>query len=78
VVLATAIRATPVFLPIETSLLAVIVLYLVPIGLTVLCAVMILAGVQLRPPERIVAFAEMMFARASGLMGRGRAAAGAR
>jgi lipopolysaccharide export system permease protein len=77
VVLVIAIRAIPVFLPIETSLLAVLVLYLTPIALSVLVAALILAGVQLRPPERLVAFGEMLFARASGLVGR-RAAAAAR
>jgi lipopolysaccharide export system permease protein len=65
-----AIRAIPVFLPVETSLVAVVVLYLVPVGLTLAVSALILAGVQLRPPDRIVAFGEMLFARASGLVGR--------
>ena len=77
VLLTTAVRALPVFLPIESSTLAVFALYLIPIGLVVLFAALILAGIQLRPPDRIVAFAENLFARASGLMG-GRAAASAR
>jgi hypothetical protein len=54
--------------------LAVIFLYITPIGLTVLAAAMILAGVQLRPPDKAVAFAEGLFARASGLVGVRRAA----
>jgi lipopolysaccharide export system permease protein len=78
VLLTTAVRAIPVFLPIESSTLAVFALYLIPIGLTALFAALILAGIQFRPPDRIVAFAEMLFARASGLMGGNRAAAGAR
>jgi lipopolysaccharide export system permease protein len=78
VLLTTAVRAIPVFLPIGTSVLAVVALYAIPIGLIALFAGLILVGVQFRPPERIVAFAEMLFARASGLMGGSRAAAGAR
>ena len=77
VILVTLIRAVPVFLPVETSLIAAIFLYVWPIGLTALCIWMILSGVQLKPPERIVAFGEMLFARASGLVG-GRAAAATR
>jgi lipopolysaccharide export system permease protein len=77
VILVIAIRAIPVFLPIETSFLAVLVLYLTPIALSVLVAALILAGVQLRAPDGLVAFGEMLFARASGLVGR-RAAAAAR
>ncbi len=72
------IRAIPVFLPIETSLIAVIALYLVPIGLTVLVSALVLAGVQLRAPEPVVAFGESLFARASGLVGGRRSAAAAR
>lgn len=75
VLLVIAIRSVPVFLPIETSLIAAIFLYVWPIGLTALCIWLILAGVQLRPPERIVAFGEMLFARASGLVGGQTAAA---
>ena len=70
VVLTTAIRAIPVALPIQTSLVAVILLYLVPIGLTVLVTALLLNGVQLRPPDRIVAFGERLFAHASGLVSR--------
>lgn len=74
VILVTLIRAVPVFLPVETSLAAAIFLYVWPIALTALCIGLILAGKQLKPPERIVAFGEMLFARASGLVG-GQAAA---
>lgn len=77
VVLTTMVRAIPVFLPVETSLLAVLAMYVVPIGLIVLFAALILVGVQFRPPERIVAFVEMLYARASGLWS-GQAAAAAR
>ena len=75
VVLTTVVRAIPVFLPAETSLVAVLVLYAAPILLTGLFVAMVLAGVQLRPPESVVAFGEMLFARASGLMARQPAAA---
>jgi lipopolysaccharide export system permease protein len=77
VVLVTLVRAVPVFLPVETNFFAAIFLYVWPIGLTALSIWLILAGVQLRPPERLVAFGEMLFARASGLVA-GRAAAATR
>lgn len=69
VLLATAIRAVPVFLPAETSLMAAIAQYVIPIGFSVLFVALYLLGVQFRPPERLVGFIERMFARASGLMG---------
>lgn len=78
VVLTTVVRAIPVFLPSETSFLAVLMMYVAPIGLTVLFSALILAGVQFRPPERLVAFAEMLYARASGLWGNQATAAAAR
>lgn len=78
VVLTTVVRAIPVFLPSETSFLAVLTMYVAPIGLTVLFSALILAGVQFRPPERLVAFAEMLYARASGLWGNQATAAAAR
>lgn len=74
VVLTTAIRVVPIFLQIDMGPVAVIFLYLTPIGATVLAAALILAGVQLRPPDKAVAFAEGLFARASGLVGARRAA----
>jgi lipopolysaccharide export system permease protein len=75
VVLTVALRAIPVFLPIQSSILAVILLYLLPIGLTVGITALVLSGVQLRPPDRIVAFGERLYARASGLVGSKTAAA---
>lgn len=75
VLLVTAIRAVPVFLPVETSLIAQIFLYVWPISLTALCITLILRGVQLKPPEKVVSFGEALFARASGLMGNRQAAA---
>ena len=78
VVLTTFVRAIPVFLASETSLIAVVTMYLAPIGLTAFFAALILAGVQFRPPERIVAIAETLFARASGLIASGTAASPAR
>ena len=75
--LTIGVRAVPFFLPVETSLVAQILVYAVPIGLTLLAILLILAGVQLRPPDRLVALGERFFARASGLMG-SRAAAPAR
>jgi lipopolysaccharide export system permease protein len=76
VILTVGVRALPFFLPVETSALAVIALYVIPISLTLLSVWLILAGVQLRPPESIVGFAERLYARASGLVAR--APAGAR
>jgi lipopolysaccharide export system permease protein len=69
VVMVTAIRAIPVFLPVQTSILAQLALYVIPIGGTLLVIALFLSGVQLRPPERIVIFVENIYARASGLMG---------
>lgn len=70
VLLATVIRAVPIFLPAETSLIAAIAQYAIPIGFTVLFIVLYLRGVQFRPPAKIVGLIETAFARASGLMGR--------
>ena len=69
VVLVLLFRSMPVFLPSETSVIARIVMYVVPIGLTVTSIVLLLAGVQLRPPERLIAFGEHLFGRISGLVG---------
>lgn len=77
VLLTVAVRAIPVFLPAETSTVAAIAMYAVPLGLTVLATWLVLAGVQFRPPDWIVSFGERLYARASGLMG-GRAAAAAK
>lgn len=73
--LAVAVRAIPFFLPVETSLIAQILVYALPIGLTLLVSVLVLSGVQWRPPDRIVAVVERFFARASGLVGQGAPAA---
>ena len=71
VLLTIAIRAIPVFLPVGTSWVAEVALYVLPIGLTLIAIWLFLAGVQLGPPEWIVAFGERLFARASGLVTRG-------
>ncbi len=67
--LAVAIRAVPFFLPVETSLVAQILVYAIPIGLTLFVIILVLSGVQWRPPDRIVAIGERFFARASGMVG---------
>lgn len=78
-VLATvAVRAIPAFLPVQTSFLAEIAMYVLPIGLTIVTIILFLAGVQLRPPESLVAFVERLFARASGIVTRSGAAAAAK
>jgi lipopolysaccharide export system permease protein len=76
VLILVALRALGVILPgfAETSNLAIVLMYLIPIGGTVLASLLILNGYQARPPERIVAFAEAAFARASGLLRRGQPA----
>jgi lipopolysaccharide export system permease protein len=68
--LAVFIRAVPFFLPIETSLIAQILAFAIPIGVSLIAIVLVLAGIQWRPPERLVAFGERIFARASGMVGR--------
>jgi hypothetical protein len=77
VLMTTGVRAIPVFLPSETSLWASVAMYVIPIGLTVLFSWLYLAGVQFRPPDRVVAVIEAIFSRASGLMGSRPAAASA-
>ena len=69
VILVVAVRAIPVFLPVQTSVIAQIALYVIPIGGAILVAGLFLRGVQLQPPERIVEFVENLYARASGLVG---------
>ena len=71
VLLTVAIRAVPVFLPVETSRIAEVALYVLPVGITILGIWLFLAGVQFRPPDRLVAFGERLYARASGVMTRG-------
>ena len=75
VLLTVLVRAIPAFLPAETSIIAAIAMYVIPIGLTGLSIWLVLAGVQFRPPDWIVAFGERLYARASGLMTRAPAAA---
>lgn len=75
VLLTVLVRAVPAFLPAETSIIAAIAMYAIPIGLTGLSIWLILAGVQFRPPDWIVALGEQLYARASGLMTRAPAAA---
>jgi lipopolysaccharide export system permease protein len=75
--LAVLIRAIPFFLPTETSVVAQLLAFGIPLGISLLVVVLVLAGVQWRPPERAVAFVEGLFARASGLVAR-RAPAAAR
>ena len=67
--LAVAVRAIPFFLPVETSLAAQLLAYAIPIGLTLVVSILVLAGVQWRPPDRMVAIGERFFARASGMVG---------
>jgi lipopolysaccharide export system permease protein len=67
--LAIAVRAVPFFLPVETSLVAQILVYAIPVGLTLVVILLVLSGVQWRPPDRLVAVGERFFARASGLVG---------
>jgi lipopolysaccharide export system permease protein len=75
--LAVVIRAIPFFLPIETSLVGQILAYAIPISVSFLVVVLVLAGVQWSPPDRVVGFVEGLFSRASGVVGR-RAPAAAR
>ncbi len=76
VVVTTTLRAIGVFLPglAATSFLAVLLMYAIPIGGTIVAAALVLTGNQLQPPEAAVAFAESVFGRVSGLL-RGREAA---
>ncbi len=76
VTVTTTLRAIGVFLPnlAETSTLAVWLMYAIPLGGVLVACLLILTGRQLRPPETIVAAAEAMFARASGMLRSGSAA----
>lgn len=78
VLLTILVRTIPAFLPVATSLIAEIALYVLPIAFAVLAVIMILSGVQLRPPEPLVAFVERLSAGASGLVSRGGATAATR
>ncbi len=77
VLLVLIVRVGSLFLPVETSVIAQIATFAIPIGLSLLAALLILVGVQWRPPQALVAFGEGIYGRVSGLVGN-RAAAGAR
>ena len=80
-VVATALlRALGVFLPnfAETSVLAVWLMYAVPLGAVVLACFLVLTGRQWQPPEAVIGLAESVFARASGMLRTGNASAGGR
>ena len=70
VIITITLSSASVFLPglAETSTFAVWMMYAIPLASLVAAIVLILTGRQLRPPEAIVAFAERMFARASGML----------
>ena len=76
VTIITMLRTVGVFLPgfAETSLIAVLLMYAVPLGGVIAAIVLILTGRQLRPPESVVAFAEAVFARTGGMLRTGRPA----
>jgi lipopolysaccharide export system permease protein len=76
VIIMTAMRALGVFLPglAEASTFAVWLMYAVPLGGVLASCVLILMGRQLRPPEAVVAVAEAIFARTSGMLRSGSAA----
>jgi lipopolysaccharide export system permease protein len=78
VLLTVLIRALPAFLPVTSSVIAEIALYVLPVALTIVTIVLFLSGVQLRPPESVVSFVERLFAGASGLVTRGGATAPAK
>jgi lipopolysaccharide export system permease protein len=77
VLIVVALRALGVILPgfAEQSTFAILLMYAVPIGGTLIASLLVLNGNQVQPPERLVAFAESAFARASGLLRRGEATA---
>ncbi len=52
----------------EASTVAVVLMYAVPLGVSVVAAALVLMGIQLRPPETIVALFEALFGRVSGLL----------
>ncbi len=76
VTIITSMRAFGVFLPgfAETSTLAVWLMYAIPLGGVLASILLVLIGRQLRPPESVVAFAEAIFARTSGMLRSGNAA----
>lgn len=71
------IGATGLFLPnfAEASMAALVLMYVLPLGATATTVALVLAGAQLRPPERFVALGEALFGRVSGLLRPGTQAA---
>jgi len=67
VLLTACARIVPIFLPSQTSMIATIFMYVVPIGLTAGAVILIALGIQLQPPDRIVAVIEGAYARVTGL-----------
>ena len=76
VIVTVVLRAIGVFLPsfAETSTVAVVLMYAIPLGGTAVAAALVLTGNQMRPPEGIIAFSEALFGRVSGLLRGGEAA----
>jgi lipopolysaccharide export system permease protein len=70
VIVTVALRAIGVFLPsfAETSSVAIVLMYAIPLGGTAVAAALVLTGNQMRPPEGIIAFSEVLFGRVSGLL----------
>ena len=60
----------------EGSIAAVILMYALPLGAAAITVALVLAGAQLRPPERVIAFGEALFGRVSGLLRAGTMAGG--
>ncbi len=77
VVITVVLRAIGVFLPGigETSTTAIILMYAIPLGGTIVSALLVLSGNQIQAPEKVVAFGELLFGRISGLFGSGAATA---
>jgi lipopolysaccharide export system permease protein len=70
IVAVVVVRAVGVVLPslAETRSSAMVAMYAVPLGVTVAAIVMVLMGIQLRPPKRAVAMSEYLYGRAGGLL----------
>ena len=61
----------------QSSMVGLIAMYALPIGSTVIAAVLVVSGVQVKPPDALVGAIERLFARVSGSVRRRRRAAGA-
>jgi len=70
VVAVVIVRAAGVILPglAETSTAAVIAMYALPISVTATSMLMVVIGIQVRPPKRAVAVSEYLYGRAGGLL----------